>query len=75
MNSTSEDGVVLESVVIDNWEDDKEGKATDLYIVNRALPNDDKTKVKVVKSYELIRDNFGYYKHFKIRKYRIRVVN
>lgn len=66
-NSTSEDGVVLESVVIDNWEDDKEGKATDLYIVNRALPNDDKTKVKTVKSYELIRDNFGYYKHFKIR--------
>lgn len=66
-NSTSEDGVILESVVVDDWEDDKEGKATDLYIVNRALPNDDKTKVKVVKSYELIKDNFGYYKHFKIR--------
>lgn len=66
MGSTSEDGIVLSSVVLDDWETHPKGKAISLDIVNRAIPNDYKTGINVTKKFELVRDNFGMYKHFDI---------
>ena len=66
--STSADGIVLDSVIIDEWEDFEGHKATNLNIVNRALPNTDKTRVIMDKTFILVKDNFKHYKNFDIKK-------
>lgn len=65
--STSADGIILDSAIIDEWEDFEGHKATNLDIVNRALPNIDKTGVLMKKEFVLVRDNFKQYKNFEIR--------
>lgn len=60
--STSADGIVLDTPLIDLWQDGK----TALDIVNRPLPNDDRTGVIFDKDFKLVRDPFGNYKKFKI---------
>ena len=65
--STSADGIILDSAIIDEWEDFEGHKATNLDIVNRALPNIDKTGVLMKKEFVLARDNFKQYKNFEIR--------
>lgn len=42
-------------------------KSTELDLINRAVPNDDKTGVTYEKTFSIVRDNFGFYKHFDIR--------
>lgn len=64
--STSADGIVLKSAVLEEWEDYGEYKATTLDIVNRALPNNDKTGVIINKEFTLVRDNFNHYRNFDI---------
>ena len=65
--STSQDGVILSNVVIDEWGTYGGLKSTELDLVNRAVPNDDKTGVTYEKTFSIVRDNFGFYKHFDIR--------
>ena len=65
-NSNSADGIVLDSPVIEEWEDYNGHKATNLNIVNRALPNSTNTGITTVLDFSLKRDNFGFYKNFKI---------
>lgn len=76
--STSADGITLDNVQIDKWHNedieftDDEGTITKnctfaiLDIVNRPLPNTDKTGVEARFQYELVRDSFKKYKHFTI---------
>lgn len=65
-NSSTADGIVLDSVIMDSWKTQDNYKYTILDIVNRPLPNTDKTQIKIKKVYKLLRDNYGYYKYFKI---------
>lgn len=65
--STSQDGVILSNVVIDEWGTYGGLKSTELDLVNRAVPNDDKTGVTYEKTFSIVRDNFGFYKHFDVR--------
>lgn len=64
--STSADGIVLSNVVIDNWETKDDMKLTKLGLVNRSLPNTQNTGLEIELTYEIVKDNFGMYKHFKI---------
>lgn len=64
--STSADGVVLSNVVIDDWEVKNGMKLTKLGLVNRSLPNTQNTGLEIELTYEIVKDNFGMYKHFKI---------
>lgn len=64
--STSADGIVLSNVVIDDWETKDDMKLTKLGLVNRSLPNTQNTGLKIELTYEIVKDNFGMYKHFKI---------
>lgn len=64
--STSADGIVLSNVVIDDWETKDDMKLTKLGLVNRSLPNTQNTGLEVELTYEIVKDNFGMYKHFKI---------
>lgn len=64
--STSADGVVLSNVVIDDWETKDDMKLTKLGLVNRSLPNTQNTGLEIELTYEIVKDNFGMYKHFKI---------
>lgn len=64
--STSADGIVLSNVVIDDWETKDDMKLTKLGLVNRSLPNTQNTGLEIELTYEIVRDNFGMYKHFKI---------
>lgn len=63
---TSADGVVLSNVVIDDWEVKNGMKLTKLGLVNRSLPNTQNTGLEIELTYEIVKDNFGMYKHFKI---------
>lgn len=65
-SSTSADGVVLDSTVIDDWKSEGDTKYTNLHLVNRTLPNDNNTGVTYKLVYSLNRDNLGLYQHFKI---------
>ena len=64
--STSADGIVLSNVVIDDWETKDDMKLTKLGLVNRSLPNTQNTGLEIELTYEIVKDNFGMYKHFKI---------
>ena len=64
--STSADGIVLSNVVIDDWEIKDDMKLTKLGLVNRSLPNTQNTGLEIELTYEIVKDNFGMYKHFKI---------
>lgn len=64
--STSADGIVLSNVVIDDWETRDDMKLTKLGLVNRSLPNTQNTGLEIELTYEIVKDNFGMYKHFKI---------
>jgi hypothetical protein len=64
--STSADGIVLSNVVIDDWETKGDMKLTKLGLVNRSLPNTQNTGLEIELTYEIVKDNFGMYKHFKI---------
>lgn len=64
--STSADGIVLNNVVIDDWETKDDMKLTKLGLVNRSLPNTQNTGLEIELTYEIVKDNFGMYKHFKI---------
>lgn len=64
--STSADGIVLSNVVIDDWETKDDMKLTKLGLVNRSLPNTKNTGLEIELTYEIVKDNFGMYKHFKI---------
>lgn len=64
--STSADGIVLSNVVIDDWETKDDMKLTKLGLVNRSLPNTQNTGLEIELTYEIVEDNFGMYKHFKI---------
>lgn len=64
--STSADGIVLSNVVIDDWETKDDMKLTKLGLVNRSLPNTQNTGLEIELIYEIVKDNFGMYKHFKI---------
>lgn len=64
--STSADGIVLSNVVIDDWEAKDDMKLTKLGLVNRSLPNTQNTGLEIELTYEIVKDNFGMYKHFKI---------
>lgn len=64
--STSADGIVLSNVVIDDWETKDDMKLTKLGLVNRSLPNTQNTGLEIELTYEIVNDNFGMYKHFKI---------
>lgn len=64
--STSADGIVLSNVVIDDWETKDDMKSTKLGLVNRSLPNTQNTGLEIELTYEIVKDNFGMYKHFKI---------
>lgn len=64
--STSADGIVLSNVVIDDWETKDGMKLTKLGLVNRSLPNTQNTGLEIELTYEIVKDNFGMYKHFKI---------
>ena len=64
--STSADGIVLSNVVIDDWETKDDMKLTKLGLVNRSLPNTQNTGLGIELTYEIVKDNFGMYKHFKI---------
>lgn len=64
--STSADGIVLSNVVIDDWETKDDMKLTKLELVNRSLPNTQNTGLEIELTYEIVKDNFGMYKHFKI---------
>lgn len=64
--STSADGIVLSNVVIDDWETKDDMKLTKLGLVNRSLPNTQNTGLEMELTYEIVKDNFGMYKHFKI---------
>lgn len=63
---TSADGIVLSNVVIDDWETKDDMKLTKLGLVNRSLPNTQNTGLEIELTYEIVKDNFGMYKHFKI---------
>ena len=41
-------------------------KLTKLGLVNRSLPNTQNTGLEIELTYEIVKDNFGMYKHFKI---------
>lgn len=64
--SISADGIVLSNVVIDDWETKDDMKLTKLGLVNRSLPNTQNTGLEIELTYEIVKDNFGMYKHFKI---------
>lgn len=64
--STSADGIVLSNVVINDWETKDDMKLTKLGLVNRSLPNTQNTGLEIELTYEIVKDNFGMYKHFKI---------
>jgi hypothetical protein len=64
--STSADGIVLSNVVIDDWETKDDMKLTKLGLVNRSLPNTQNTGLEIELTYEIVKDNFGMDKHFKI---------
>ena len=64
--STSADCIVLSNVVIDDWETKDDMKLTKLGLVNRSLPNTQNTGLEIELTYEIVKDNFGMYKHFKI---------
>lgn len=64
--STSADGIVLSNVVIDDWETKDDMKLTKLGLVNRSLPNTQNTGLEIELTYEIVKDNFGMSKHFKI---------
>lgn len=64
--STSADGIVLSNVVIDDWKTKGDMKLTKLGLVNRSLPNTQNTGLEIELTYEIVEDNFGMYKHFKI---------
>lgn len=64
--STSADGIVLSNVVIDDWETKDDMKLTKLGLVNRSLPNTQNTGLEIELTYEIVKDNFGMCKHFKI---------
>lgn len=64
--STSADGIVLSNVVIDDWETKDDMKLTKLGLVNRSLPNTQNTGLEIELTYEIVKDNFGMHKHFKI---------
>lgn len=58
--STSQDGVILSNVVIDEWGTYGGLKSTELDLVNRAVPNDDKTGVTYEKTFSIVRDNLDF---------------
>ena len=60
--STSADGIVLDTPLIDEWKNDR----TTLDIVNRPLPNSDKTGIITTKTFRLVRDIYKNYDKFKI---------
>lgn len=64
--STSADGIVLSNVVVDDWEVKGGMKLVKLGLVNRSLPNTQNTGLEIELTYEIVKDNFGMYKHFKI---------
>lgn len=64
--STTADGIVVEEVQIDKWSID-ENTYTILDIVNRPLPNTDKTGISIVKEFKLCKDPYKYYTHFDIQ--------
>lgn len=78
-NSTSADGITVDNVQIDQWHEEtltvNKGTADEktlnckfaiLDIVNRPLPNTDKTNVTAIKQYQLQRDSFKKYEFFTI---------
>lgn len=60
-NSNSADGIVLDSVVLEDWVD-----GSPLDIVNRARPNTENTGITEQLSFSLKRDIYGNYKLFSI---------
>lgn len=72
--STSADGITLDNVCIDKWHSEEltiEGETKNykfaiLDIVNRPLPNVDKTGVTAINTYKLQRDSFKKYNYFRI---------
>lgn len=72
--STSADGITIDNVQIDKWHVDeftiqnqtKQYRFAILDIVNRPLPNTDKTGVTATNEYKLQRDSFGKYNYFHI---------
>jgi hypothetical protein len=64
--STTADGIVVNEVQVDRWVTDTNTYTT-LDIVNRPLPNTDKTGLFITKEFKLCRDPYKYYTHFDIQ--------